>query len=104
MLTIDNLYMQLKVDLENFTQSRKKDVARGAETAELAGVIVQTYGDGLEKALRLAANLGGHPTPALMDDVDRCVAEIDPSYETTFALRINARPTGLLFCPVPDSE
>ena len=99
MLTLDHLYQRLKADLENYTQSRLVDVQRGAQTAELAGLLTQKYGYGLAKALQLAADLSDMPNPSLMADVDRCVARVDPHWRTTFDLRINARPAGLLLTP-----
>lgn len=99
MLTLDNLYIQAKAQLESYAHSRKMNVARGAETAELAGLLTQKYGYGLAKALDLAAELGDHPAPTLMRDVDRLVAEIDLHWRTSFDLRIQARPAGLLLTP-----
>lgn len=99
MLTLDHLYQRAKADLESFAQSRLANVQRGAETAELAGLLTQKYGYGLAKALQLAADLSDVPHPSLMGDVDRCVARIDPHWQTTFDLRINARPAALLLTP-----
>ena len=103
MLTLEHLYQRAKADLESFATGRMADVERGAETAELAGLLTQKYGYGLAKALQLAADLSDEPYPSLMGDVDRCVARIDPYWQTTFDLRINARPAALLLTPaVPD--
>jgi hypothetical protein len=95
MLTLDQLYERAKADLESFAQTRERAVQRGAETAQLAGLLTQKYGYGLAKALQLAAELGDVPNPTLMGDVDRCVARIDPDWRATFDLRIQARPAAL---------
>lgn len=100
MLTLDHLYERAKADLESFAHTRQAAVQRGAETAELAGLLTQKYGYGLAKALQMAADLGGVPNPSLMADVDRCVAGIDPYWRTTFDLRIHSRPAGLLLTPL----
>lgn len=105
MLTLDHLYQRAKADLESYARTREDAVQRGAETAELAGLLTQKYGYGLAKALQLAADLGDVPNPSLMGDVDRCVARIDPHWRTTFDLRIQARPAALLLTPPgPDTK
>lgn len=104
MLTLDHLYYRAKADLESFAQAREGAVQRGAENAELAGLLTQKYGYGLAKALQLAAELSDTPNSSLMGDVDRCVARIDPYWRTTFELRIQAKPAALvLTAPGPDS-
>lgn len=105
MLTLDHLYERAKADLESFALTREDAVHRGAETAELAGLLTQKYGYGLAKALQLAADLGDLPNPDLTRDVDHCVARIDPHWRTTFDLRIQARPATLVLTPPrPDAR
>jgi len=102
-LTLEHLYQRLKADLESYTQIRLANVERGAETIQLAGLLTQKYGYGLARALQLAAELGDVPNPSLKAEVDRCVARIDPHWDTTFKLRINAHPAGLLLtAPEPN--
>ena len=54
MFDLSILLNRIKGDLESYAKSRMNDVARGAETPELAGLLVQKYGYGLAKALQLA--------------------------------------------------
>lgn len=105
MLTLENLFLRARADLESFARSRRDAVARGAETAVLAALLTQKYGYGLAKVLRMAAELADHPAPDLTSDVDRQVEAIDPNWRSNFALRINARPATLVFTtPVPELE
>jgi hypothetical protein len=99
MLTIDILYQSAKADFEGYVRTRKEAVQRGAETGELAAVLVQKYGAGMAKVLRLAADLSDFPAPDLTADVDRRVSELDPYWRTTFQLRIDARPAALSLTP-----
>jgi hypothetical protein len=104
-LTLENLFQHAKADLESYARSRNDAVARGAETPSLAALLVQKYGYGLAKALKLAAELSDHPAPELTSEVDRQVEAIDPHWRTNFELRINARPAALLLtAAVPDVD
>lgn len=91
------LHDRVLADLKSYAQSRKRDVARGAETPELAGLLVQKYGYGLAKALDLAAELADHPAPSLMGEVDKLVAEIDPDWRENQVRRFEARPASIFF-------
>ena len=97
------LHDRVKANLKSYAESRKKDVARGAETPELAGLLVQKYGYGLAQALDLAADLADHPAPGLMAEVDRLVAEIDPDWRANQVRRFEARPASIFF-GVPPQE
>ena len=81
--------------MHRYAESRKKDVARGAETPELAALLVQKYGYGLADSASLAANLEDCPKPDLMKDVDQLVASIDPDWRTHQQRRFDARPAAL---------
>lgn len=103
MLTLENLFLQVKADLESYARSRRDAVVRGAESTALAALLTQKYGYGLAKALKMAAELSDHPAPDLMSEVDCQVEAIDPDWRTNFDLRINARPAALVFtAPVPE--
>jgi hypothetical protein len=98
------LHDRVQADLKSYAESRKRDVARGAETPELAGLLVQKYGYGLAKALDLAAELADHPAPSLTTEVDRLVAEIDPHWRENQVRRFEARPASIFFGAPPAAE
>lgn len=65
--------------LADYAEGRKKDVARGAETPHLAGLLVQKYGYGLCDAF--AEVFGAKFDGPTYGDVDRAVTEIDPQWQ-----------------------
>ena len=97
MFDTKRFYDAARADLDAFAVSRKRDVARGAETSELAGLLVQKYGYGLAKAVRLASELADHPAPDLIADVDRAVADIDPDWRANQVRRFESRPASVSF-------
>lgn len=99
MITLDQLYEIAKADIESFAQSRKNAVKSGLETAELAGLLTQKYGQGLAKALCLAAELADDPPPNLLTVVNQCVEAIDPNWLSAQKVRFNARPAGIHITP-----
>lgn len=75
--------------LTGYGQARKQDVAKGLETAQLAGVLTQKYGYGLCDAFSEIYREGGvAPTYA---DVDRVVETIDPDWRETQSARWKAK-------------
>jgi len=82
-------------ELREYAASRKNDVARGAETPELAALLVEKYGEGLVKALHIAEDLLEVPTSRLRAEVDRLVLEIDPNAEENRKIRWASRPAGV---------
>ena len=52
----------------------------GAETRELAGLLVEKYGYGLAKALAIAGELSGAPGPDLGREIDAGVRRIYDAY------------------------
>jgi hypothetical protein len=79
--------------LAEYAKGRASDVARGAETPELAALLLQKYGYGLCDAFALCF-------PESQDrpsygDVDAAVAVIDPEWQTSAKRRWAARPAGL---------
>ena len=96
MYDLSILLNRIKGDLESYAKSRMNDVARGAETPELAGLLVQKYGYGLAKALQLACELADFPAPSLISEVDRYVANIDPLWRENQIRRFESRPASIL--------
>lgn len=82
-------------DLDSFARGRLRDVARGAETPALAALMTEKYGLGLAQA---AALIGERALAnALVADLDRLVAAIDPQFLCNRQRRWAARPAGLSF-------
>lgn len=77
-------------DIRGYADGRKSDVERGAETAELAALLVDKYCEGLAKALNIAGL-----DSAVRADGDRLVREIDPDFEEHRRARWAARPASL---------
>lgn len=99
MVTLDMLYERAKNDLKSYAASRADAVRRGTETAELAGLLTQNYGQGLAKALCLATELADDQQPNLQVVVNQCVDEIDPNWRLAQQVRSTARPAGILITP-----
>lgn len=77
------------------SMARKKDVARGAETQHLAGLLVQKYGYGLCDAfVEIFGSQFDGPT---YGDVDRAVAEIDPQWQENAKKRWAGRPAKISY-------
>ena len=94
-IVIETLWQRLAEEIKSHALSRMRDVARGAETPELAGLLVEKYGMGLAKAAALAADVFDVPAPDLTRDVDKLVAEIDPDAKAHREKRWAQRPAGL---------
>lgn len=95
MFDLDDFLQCIREKLYSYAESRKNDVVRGAETAELAALLVQKYGYGLADSASLAANLLECPQPNLIRDVDQLVASIDPDWRANQQRRFSARPASL---------
>lgn len=81
--------------LTEYANSRQSDVRRGAETAELAALLLQKYGCGLCDAFALCfPDSGSRPT---YDDVDKAVAGVDPHWRDSARKRWAGRPAGLSY-------
>jgi hypothetical protein len=81
--------------LAEYAQGRISDVKRGAETAELAALLLQKYGYGLCDALAVCYPESG-PCPTY-HDVDRMVESIDPDWRESARKRWAAKPAGISF-------
>jgi len=77
-------------EARSYAASRANDVARGAETPELAALLLDKFGEGLAKALHIA---GIEST--VQREVDKLVREIDPDFEAHRKARWAARPAAL---------
>jgi hypothetical protein len=77
-------------EIESYAASRRNDVTRGAETAELAAVLVDKYGSGMAKALAIAGI-----DSTVQQRTDQLVREIDPEFDKHRQARWAARPAGL---------
>lgn len=82
-------------ELKSYADGRNASVARKAETAELAGLLVEKFGYGLASAARIAAELLDLPAPDLITEVDRAVARLDPHSKANRDKRFAARPAGI---------
>jgi hypothetical protein len=79
-------------EIQRYADNRLSDVARGAQTAALAGLMVEKFGEGIAKAAHL---MGLEGSDGLEREIDRLVREIDPQYPTHLQFRFEARPAGL---------
>lgn len=75
------------VEIRGYAASRARDVARGAETAELAAAFVDKYCDGMAKALHIAGL-----NSEVRAEGDRLAREIDPDFDAHRKARWRARP------------
>lgn len=77
-------------NIRGYADSRKGDVARGAETAALAALLVDKYCDGMAKALDIAGL-----DSEVCAEGDRLVREIDPDFDEHRRARWAGRPAAL---------
>ncbi len=90
-LDVDRLSEDLLRELKNYADGRKKDVARGAETAELAALLIEKYAWGVASTLKVLE----FPSRNLAAEADRLVLEIDPDFAEHTKKRWAARPAGV---------
>ena len=84
---IEAIQHDAAAEIESYAASRRNDVARRAETAELAAVMVDKYASGMAKALQIVGVDADVQVIA-----DRLVREIDPEFEVHQRVRWAARP------------
>ena len=102
---MEQLQKQGKKALEDFINHRAKAVSESRETAELAGLMIRNYGDGLAKMLGLFATLKNFPEPSLVSDVSRYVSQVDPDWELSAVNRMQDRPAGIQHnAPMPKRD
>jgi hypothetical protein len=87
-----DLQQRLLTELRSYAASRSKDVTRGAETPELAALLVEKYGEGMARAARLL-DLDDRELSA---ELQRLTLQIDPQLATNREKRWAARPAGLI--------
>lgn len=87
---LESIERQVIGEIQGYAESRRSDVARGAETPELAALLVEKYGEGLARALHIAGL-----DSQVHREVDRLVREIDPAFEQNKNARWAARPAGV---------
>ncbi len=85
---------QLLTEIRSYADGRMSDVSRGAETPELAAVLLEKFGWGMARAVQIIG-----VDSSLMAEVDRLAREIDPDFETHRATRWAARPASLNTAP-----
>lgn len=87
---LEAICQQTISEIEGYAASRRNDVARGAETPELAALLVDKYGAGLAKALQIVGVDSG-----VQAITDRLVRSIDPNFDEHRTARWAARPAGV---------
>lgn len=96
---ISSIEDRMLYELKLFAQSRINDIARGAETPQLAALLVEKYGYGMAKAAEVVGlNINIH------NEVDVLVREINPDQKLTNQLRWNARPAALVMTPPSENK
>lgn len=96
-IEIDDLVIaRIKKALENsigeYAKGREKDIARGAESEELAGLIIEKYGYGVNEAARILFEIMDLPRIDLVQVVDKTQELLDPNAKANRKLRWDARP------------
>lgn len=77
-------------DIRSYADARRSDIDRGAETPELAALLVEKYGAGLARALLIVGIDSG-----VQATTDLLVRSIDPEFEAHRRARWAAKPAGL---------
>jgi hypothetical protein len=84
--------------LWDYALRRQQEVHSGHETADLAGLLTQTYGFGLVEAVRaLLGSDGDLVATPLLAAVDQAVAHLDPEWNQHATQRWAARPARLTY-------
>ncbi|MBL8316881.1 MAG: hypothetical protein JNJ42_00675 [Burkholderiaceae bacterium] len=87
---LDAIERDILADIRSHAQARKSDVARGAETAELAALLVDKYCEGMANALRIVGL-----DSRMRSEADQLVREIDPDFDEHREARWAARPASI---------
>jgi len=78
-------------DIQSYAESRRNDVNRGAETPELAAVMIDKYAEGVSKALQIAGI-----DSRVRAEADKLVHEIDSEFNEHRLTRWAGRPVALI--------
>ena len=89
-------------ELQDYARGREQDVARGAETARLAALLLQKYGFGMAKAVEVACD-SPRAADLIMSVLDAETIKIDPDWHEHDRARWSARPADLAITQV-DAE
>lgn len=81
--------------VKEYAAGREHDVARGAETAHLAGLLVQKYGRGLSDAIAAMFDSPRAADP-VTQAVDEAVTRIDPQWREHANERWSGRPADIV--------
>lgn len=92
---------RLRTEALTYTSSREQFIRAGRETRQLAALIAEKYCAGIVSAVSIIG--GPSAAHALLDDVHRELARLDPEWLANVARRRNARPADLCF-PSPSSH
>ena len=84
---LEAIEREILTNLQQYAEGRRNDVARGAETHELAALLVDKYCEGLSNALYIVGL-----NSAVRSEGDRLVKDIDPDFDTHRQARWAARP------------
>lgn len=76
--------------LREYGAGRQRDVDRGAETPELAALLVEKFAAGMAESLRLLGL-----STSVVAEADRLVRSIDPEFEVHRKARWDSRPAGV---------
>ena len=82
-------------EFRDYASFRAKDVARGAETPHLAGLLIQKYGAGLMQALSVVYR-SNRAADKLSLVIDQETLKIDPDYKANNKARWEMRPADVM--------
>ncbi len=86
---VDSIKLHIKTEIQSYAQGRQKDVERGAETPELAALLLEKYALGVTMALNVIG------IDFDMAEVDRLITEIDPCHVENRKARWKMHPAGV---------
>ncbi|KVV07444.1 hypothetical protein [Burkholderia ubonensis] len=88
-------------EIEGYAAGRRSDVAHGAETPALAGLMIEKFGYGLMKTAEV---LGLANSSLLTAAVDRLVHDVNPQHRKHQQYRWASRPAGLSITDADDKN
>ena len=89
---IESITVTAEAEIRNYIQGRKSDVQRGAETPELAAMLIEKYAAGFAAALRIAGIKNN-----IIGIADQACQTIDPQFKEHRQARWAARPAALTY-------
>lgn len=91
---IEAIQHDTQQELISYAESRKNDVARGAETPALAALLVAKYAAGMARSLDIVGI-----DNRITELADQLVLQIDPEFQAHQKERWEARPASLRVLP-----